>query len=435
MSRAFLRQLPGPAVAVAVATLLTLAACPSSARADDAAAMSELVQYVEVPEARALAVHDELGLLVVGHREADRARLAVFELDEQGAVRSADEPGAIELPRPEALSDYRHEPLALTFHPELPMLYVWQDIAGFDDEADDFEDTRETVYEQFHHLLVFEADDEGLTLEGEYLADERLAFGQDEAALSVSRDGERLFLPNFYGRKDGNSRWRGGIGYFDLDEHGRLEPVPIPVEDSLDGRGINEFEMKLEPTFVYIGFRRRYVDNEPWRYMHRLPTRPAFAPTRRVVIFGTRTGIGLWDTQNRQQALSEINVAGLSGGDNYVAGHPRLPLIYASAHNGHGVLRIEHVEGFPTLLPELTEVGEAESATFRSAPVVIDGEHHGLAIGSADRTHLLALDDAGRLTGDHHALDTPSPGPVRALAYSPRHDRLYVAVESLPAAD
>ena len=46
---------------------------------------------------------------------------------------------ATSAPRPDALAKYPNYPLALAFHPKLPLLYVWQDVARKQFETDHWE--------------------------------------------------------------------------------------------------------------------------------------------------------------------------------------------------------------------------------------------------------------------------------------------------------
>ena len=412
------------ALAAALAALLIAASSPAHA-----SEMTGIVHRVEVPDARALAVHEQLGWLAVAHAQDDRARLSIFRLNETGELRDNASPEPVMLPRPDSLSRFPHYPLALAFHPDLPVLYVWQDITGIDP---DDRSTHQTVRDRFPHLIIYEIDEQGLKQIGTHGTGAALAFSQSEAALAVSRDGDRLFIPNFHSAPNNPMRWGGGIGYFDLDEKGRLVPVRVPIEGSLDGRGITEFKMKIKPTFVYTGFHRANTVSRESRPMHRLPTRSLFAPTKRAVVFGTNTGIGVWDTVDRRQALSEVNVGGAGVGGRYVAGHPQLPLIYAGQRGGGAILRIQHVNGFPTMLPECTRLPVVAQGGFVSTPVPFHGQAHGLAIGGRGRIYLIPLDENGRVGRAFEVMGIASEQPVRALDYSPRHDRLYVAVDQRP---
>lgn len=422
---------PAGAVTVIATVAMSLMILSSGARAHaedapgDAAAMAERVTFLERADARALAVHDARGLLAVAYTDDDRAAVALYQLDDAGDIVNADDPATHTLPRPDDLDDYAHQPLALRFHPELPVLYVWQDLVDADDED---EDLREKVHEQFDHLLVLEADDDALTQRNAFGRSAELAFGQSAAALAVSGDGERLFVPNFYGTDEHDVRI-GGIGYFDLDDEGDLQPVPVPIEGSLDGRGLSEFDMKLKPTSVYTGFRRTRTDS--WgRYGGRMPTHSMVAPTRRTVLFDVRSGVGVWDTEDRQQALSEINLRGAwPRTDGYLALHPDRPLFYALVADGERILRMEHVVGFPTLLPRVSEVADVE---FVSEPVIYNGERHGLAVGSGNDLALIDLDDDGMPGTAAHIVETEVAGDLRAFDYAASHDRIYVAVDKVP---
>lgn len=378
--------------------------------------LATMTHLVELPGARAMAVHEELGLLVIGYQDDEQAgSLAVFELDERGRVASGP-PARLALPRPEALAEQASYPLAMGFHGSLPVLYVWQDIADGDADA---------IHEHFDHLVIFTIDDGELIKAGAFGRGAEYAHGQSEASLAVAGDGTRLFIPNLRGGSGS-----GAVGYFDLDDQGMPVPVPVPIEGSLDGRGVNEFDMQYTPHWVDTG--RNRDTSRHYRYINTQPTGSGFfAPNQRVLVFGARSGLGVWDTEDRRGELSEVAVAGIGSSisGTYVGGHPELPLIYALRQGGNEMLSMAHARGFPTLLPD---TATASGAEFRSPPVVFNGASHGLAVGGPGRFYLLGLDDAGQFNGLLHRFDAPGSGHVRALAYSSRHDRLYVAVNENP---
>lgn len=409
-----------------------------------ASAIAGIVRLVEIPGAMTAAVNDKLGLLVVGHaNDDDAAVLSVLRLDEHGEVVKADgkpETNVVSLPRPESLADHPSYPLALTFNPKLPVLYVWQDIAHELNEKDKgYKTVRDRIYAQFHHLVIFKANKKGLSKVAAECGGDAYMFRRNHAALAVSRDGKRLFIPNLYGPPGDEGSDPGALGYFDLDDAGRLVPVPVPIAGTLDGAGVQRFEMRIKPRTIYVGFGR-YGANGTWRYMNPGTVWPAFAPNKRVVLFGTSSGIGVWDTEDRRQALSEVNIryVGRNSGF-YLANDPSRSLIYAADRRGNIIVRMAYVDGFPTLMPHMTTIPEAVHAGFRSPPVVIDGQAHGLAIVGRDVRanrwiiYLIELDDKGRITGDVKTIkihDTKNPRPV--LAYSSKYDRLYVVLSKKP---
>ena len=61
----------------------------------------------------------------------------------------------ISLAKPAALAARATYPLAITFHPKLPLLYVWQDIEAVTPRA---EATDAPVYKEFDHVLVYDID-------------------------------------------------------------------------------------------------------------------------------------------------------------------------------------------------------------------------------------------------------------------------------------
>jgi hypothetical protein len=84
-----------------------------------------------------------------------------------------------------------------------------------------------------------------------------------------------------------------------------------------------------------------------------------------------------------------------------------------------------HADGFPTLLPRRTSV---KHARFQTPPVIYRGKRHGLAIGGNGRIHLIGLDEKGRFSSENTAVKVATK-VVRAIAYSEKHDRLFVGVD------
>ena len=395
--------------AILAATCALLLLAPVGRTEDgEAGALSQLVRLVAAPGATCMAVQDEVGILVVGQDKQPDRHLSVFFLDAQGEIRDG-QPAPVLLPKPDSLKDFESYPLGLALHPTLPVLYVWQDIRGpqrgTPQEA--------AVFAEFDHLAVFRAGPGGLELLGAFGRGEEFAYGQTEGALTVSADGKRLFVPNLVGPK--SAQTPGAIGYYDLDEAGSLVPVPVPIEGSLDGHGVNKFDMQIRPTWVYTG---------GWQP---LPTGLGFvAPSRRVVVFCRDYGPCVWDTEDRREALSAVHVRGM--GRCRVGGHYAAPAIYGVVYGGDRLFMMEHADGFPTLLPQLLSVPGAQ---FQSRPVAFKGRYHGVVVGGVNRVHVVHLDDGGRFTGAWEDVPVPQAA-VRALDYSRKHDRLFVAVDKVP---
>src|SRR5262249_31685469 len=83
---------------------------------------------VTVPSARCIAIGETAGWLAFGHDKTfTDGHVSLVKLDAKGNPAAYSIP--LKLPRPAGLVKHANYPLALAFHPKLPVLYVWQDIA------------------------------------------------------------------------------------------------------------------------------------------------------------------------------------------------------------------------------------------------------------------------------------------------------------------
>lgn len=417
---------------LALLGILMMLAATASARAAAPNEMAQVIRPIVAPGARAVAVNDALNLLAIGVSGDTGAKLLLFPLhgDQTG------EPVTMDLPKDKALAAFASYPLALAFHPRLPLLYVWQDLRRPDTDDDkDAKDNTDAANKQaeadatlvnahFDHLLIYRIDNGRLTPLDAACRGQTFAYAQPNGALAISPDATRLFMANLSGQTDADpldKREQGAIGYFDLDEKGGLVPVSVPLKDSLDGQGQSRFEMQIRPTWVYTGHHR-------YRWVGPLPNGTGFvAPNARFLLFGTHQGLALWDTQNRGQALSEIALTVMQGnGSALVGGHPTLPVVYAATFRRDRLLRMEHIDGVPTAMPQTLLI---PGAFFLSPPVVFLGPHPGLAVGAEKgQIKLIGLDAQGRLTNQIETVSLPIAAPP-VMAWSAKAARLFVAVD------
>jgi hypothetical protein len=383
---------------------IALAALSSGAQAFPSA--SGMVTRVTAPGATCMAVSDRLNMLVVGQRAATNFHLSVYWLDGKG-FPSLAQPIRIGLPKPAALQACANYPLGLAFHPGQSLLYAWQDITG--PAAGSPQET--AAYAEFDHLLVLATTNNTLTPAAAFGRGSDFAYGQDYGRLAVPGDGARLFLPNMRDASGGSA-----VGYYDLDAGGMPAPSPVPVQGSLDGRGVNQFDMQVRAVSARVAEYRPF------------PTGLGFsAPTRRTLIFSGYYGFGAWDTENRRAAFSYVSVPNMPW-HTAVGGDPDVPAVFGAGLNGTAVFRVEQADGFLCSPAQTQTVAEAR---FQSPPLVMPGAPHRLAIGGVNALHIVPLDADFRLTGASETIPVASAA-VRALAWSPRHRRLYVAVDTMP---
>src|SRR5437763_87372 len=84
------------------------------------------VVALAAPGAYCAAAGDAVGLVAVGQKAGKDAQVRLFRLEAQG--KNASSVATVKLPMPAELAQRETYPLALAFHPSLPLLYVWQDV-------------------------------------------------------------------------------------------------------------------------------------------------------------------------------------------------------------------------------------------------------------------------------------------------------------------
>ena len=374
-------------------------------RAQDVPAAAVNMVTVVAPGARCMAVSDAHGMLIVGRLAGASEQLSVHRLDDRGRIAQG-QPQMLTLPAHAALADIVQYPLDIAFHPTLPVVYVWRDIT--DPEADD---KRKAVYEHFEHLLVYGIENGALKLLGAFGKGADFAFGQPRASIAVSGHGGRIFLTNLRDPANGHA----GIGYFDLEDDGMPKAVPVQLEGTLDGRGLEQFDMQHRPARVTV------------QHLIALPTgNGLFAPTDGAVAFGGQSGPMVWDADNRRASFGVFFIHGMPAYCQ-IGAHPDVPYIFGAARATNRIFATAHADGYPSMLPHTRAVG---SANFRSSPVVMvggDGPTR-IAIGGVHRAYVVAIDTDGRFL-DHMEEITLINASVEAITYSTKHDRLYVPVE------
>lgn len=352
-----------------------------------AQAFAGRVIQVAVSGAVFAVVQDDAARLVVGVRGTGECCLAVFPLDAAGNVLTGGM-ARVTLPRSAALKDYNRYPLDAAWHPRLPLLYVWQDVAG--------PDAALPALSEFDHLAVYSLTNGALQSVQSYARGSNYVWGQTTGRIALDPEGKRLFMPNLRDTSTGRSQ----IGCLVLDTNG----LPIMVEG------------RVEPMVVDVGDAR--------------PNPSGFGflvATNRIVIFAGMLGPVTWDTENRRAALACLMVRDTPG-NYFVGAASKFAAVFGAAQGGDVAYRVAQVDGFLTMLPQVVTV---PGAAFAAPPVVMPGKPDCLALGGTGRIHFLPLDDAGRLTKPFAELPVICPA-VQALAYSRKFDRLYVAVEKLP---
>ncbi|NQU09718.1 hypothetical protein HQ590_02930, partial [bacterium] len=209
----------------------------------------------------------------------------------------------------------------------------------------------------------------------------------------VDAETRRLYLPCLRdpAHPDPGNR---AIGYLDLDEQG------LPVLTNGQAR----------PSEFLNTDQISAVPGHGW----------AILATNRVVC-GAHGTLIFWDQADRASRCQVFIAAPYH--PQVIAGHPNGELLYV-IYIQQTLYEVELADGRPTLQPRYLDL------LGLSLPVVM-ARRQRLAIGHRDRVSLVNLNDGGRITGEYSHVTAPGFRGT-ALYYSPRFDRLYIAVENIP---
>lgn len=401
---------------------------------------------VIAPTATSFVVNDTLGLLFATHRpprakETPKPGTTWPQLT-YSKVDAAGVPGPfkpIALPKPAALAKQANYPLGLAFHPKLPLMYVWQDVEPVMPRADA---TDQPVYKEFDHVLVYHLDGPEPELLFAFGRGERFAFGQPFAAMTLDPAGTRLFVGNLQHKAPAGTV-NGAVGYFKLAADGLPEldtDARPPAADRAGRVAAAKVLAAKVPTATDGGLRR--ISTKEYGLLWAQPCglgMAAFAPD--VLLFGGPSGPIVWEPGNRRADLQGVYVppyyrpANLGNLDR-LAAHPSLPVVFGSTTAIEGatwtdsfLYRVEHADGFPTMLPQRMIL-----YTFRVAtPPVVLPKHNRIALGGEKRIAFITLDGEGRLTKERVEVEVNAPR-VQGLAYSAKFDKLYAATDEPPPA-
>jgi hypothetical protein len=386
--------------------LFVLLPCPARAQTEVKipevadSAIANLIQ-VPVPLAGCAALSDSAGVLAIGHKSGITPHVTFFRLSAQGKPIAAPPAANLTLPRPAGLAKYPNYPLSLAFHPKLPLLYVWQDIAKPETPTP----AEVQSYDEFDHLLIYRIDEEQPRLLQAVCRGPLFACGTVAGSVALNPAGTRLYVPNQYEPPPaGKPPDAAVVGYFQLDDAG------LP-----QGKGAGPAGRlgRIAPaTAAFPG----------------VPVGLGFIPiSDDVVLVGGGYGPVTWNEADRHGRFSLVALHLFFGAyyRDRIAGHPTLPLLFASVVGTSWVCRMEHVDGVLTLTPQ---VAVLEGATLRSPPAFL-GRHNQVAFGGDNKVYVLSLDDRGHFPRQRVQAAVPCPA-VEALVYSEKLDRLYVAVET-----
>lgn len=378
-------------------------------------------------------VGDTTSLAAVGERVGNEAQVSLFRLDAEGGP--AGPATVVKLPRPATLGERKTQPLALALHPTLPLLYVWQDVAGL---TGDPAPPVDPAWNDFDHLLIYSLDGPVPELLLGLGRGPRFHTGQTAGSLHLDIAQGRLFVPNLrFGEK--NPPDSGGVGWFHLAGDG------LPIDGDDDPAGT---EPPMAPDAAAVGrsarveaLRAAAAAGKPVGAFRHTPDKTygffdrncgsGFVPVSRdVFIIGGSMGPVTWNRADRgaqaQVFLMPVNF--VSYYVTRIAAHPRLPVVFVTIAGYSYAHRIEHAHGYLTLAPQVVLL---EGATLRTPPVVLT-KRNLVAWGGTGAVYLAHIDATGRFT-DEQGMQFNYPGrDVSGVAYSEKFDRLYIAVEKTP---
>jgi len=372
------------------------------------AAIQRLVR-VTAPSACCAAVSDAHGWLAIGHQTSyNDAQVSLFRLDRDGTL-AAGEPIPLKLASPTALASFPNYPLSLAFHPKLPLLYVWQDVALPKRLQED-----EPALQEFDHLHIYSLAGPEPVLVQSQARGSVFADGMSAGTIAVDADSERLYLPNVRQPGAKPHSMYGTCAYLELDGDG----LPLPAD-----RGAKV----APPPRVGASLELHCLNPKNSPVNLGLPQGMGIVPVSKdMAILGIGSGAMTWDAANRRGWSDAVMLHPLwrGGFHDRIAAHPTLPVVYSTLMNRNLLCAMQHADGYLTLMPRRVAV---EGAAFKSYPLVLKSRNE-LAVGGAKLLYLISLDEQGFPQPTAKAAKINSRS-VAAIAYSEKFDCLYVAEE------
>jgi hypothetical protein len=299
----------------------------------------------------------------------------------------------IPLPKPAALEANANAAAVLAFHPTLPILYIWQDI---NTPGTLGEPEGNPVFKEFDHLLVVNLASGAPVVAATTCRGPEYAYNRADGAMLFNAGATQLFPPNLRMPTPAKDSLLPAAGYLELDAQG----LPVLVE--------GKPRLTLEDISPLLGYSNIYgmvpVSDDVW-----------IVPGA----YGPQT----LDRTNRRGRLTGPALPG-NAYWWYHAGHPTLSVIYTTYMNTGTAFRFDHVNGFLSGPSQQVNVPGA----LTTAPLVMARQKK-IAWGGGNRILLLSIDDAGDFTDQASQVLVKNPS-VKAIAYSEKLDKLFVAVEA-----
>ena len=381
------------------------------------------------PGATCAAVGEAVSKVAVGQKVGKEAQITLFPVDDLGKI--AGTPVFLKLPKPTTLAQREVYPLSLVFHPSLPLLYVWQDVQALPGDPPPASDP---AWKDFDHLLIYAVDRVAPELLVSLCRGSLFHTGATAGSVCVDVTGGKLYVPNLrFGEK--NPAESGGVGWFSLDADGlpvegndepaKAIPVATPAKAAA-GRAVRVAALRAAAAANKpLGAFRHTPPNT---YGFWFPSGMGFIPcSRDVFIAAGGFGPVTWNSGDRraraQVFLMPVNF--VSYYTTRIAGHPTLPVLFASNVGYSYAHRVEHADGYLTLAPQIVHL---EGSTLKTPPIVLT-KRNLVAYGGPGVIYLASIDAAGKFKDAPGTQINVPVAVAEGIAYSEKFDRLYVAVE------
>jgi hypothetical protein len=371
---------------------------------------------VPAPDARWVALSESLGLLAFCHdRDYQGANISLVRLDAKG--KPAASAMSWKLPRPTApgLAKIPTYAVSAAFHPKLPLLYVWQDIAI---PVPNPPQPLPADAKPLDHLCIYNVAKDPPELVLSLCRGDEYLYGLSGGAVAVSPGGTHLYVPNLRDPKN-FSFYKFGRYPLDadglplLDDKLAKQPTAVRVKALADqNAGKSVYPPQVTPL--------EYVNLFPFNFVgagHSFH----FASADAVVV-GGYMGLMTWRADDKIVTLHGLPLKTPS--NTLLGAHPKLPVVFATRAPSDSVFRVEHAEGYLSLLPRQLTFPK----TRLTSPPVVLVKANKLAVGGYYHVYVADLDEKGNVRPEVTRVRVLNPN-VRALVYSERFDRLYVGVE------
>jgi hypothetical protein len=383
------------------------------------------------PGATCAAVGENVGKVAIGQKVEKEAQVSLFPVDDLGKLAGA--PISFKLPKPATLAQREAYPISLVFHPTLPLLYVWQDVKALPGDPIPLDPV---AWKEFDHLLIYSVQKVAPELLLSLCRGQAFQTGNIAGSLHIDVASGRLYVPNLrFGEKNPPEKG-GGVGWFTLagdglpiagdEEPAKVEPPSAPAKAVADWPAHLTALRALVAAGKPLGAFRHTPPDSYGFGAH--PAGAGFVTiSRDVFIASGYLGPMTWNLADRgsrcQVFLMPVNF--ISYYSVRIAGHPRLPVVFASIVGYSYAHRAEHADGYFTLVPQVLTL---EGTTLKTPPIVM-AKQNLVAFGGPGAIYLAAIDAEGKFK-DAPGTQVNVPVTVaEGLAYSEKFDRLYVAVE------